>query len=64
VTAWNSLVVGLFLIRVDSERQIEQHLDAVPIGHPGRAEAEQEGRDEDVHDAAKEGDLDGMALAR
>jgi hypothetical protein len=31
VTAWNSLVVGLFLIRVDSERQIEQHLDAVPI---------------------------------
>ena len=64
MTTWNSLVVGLLLIGIDSERQIEQHLDAVPIGHPGRAEAEQESRDEDVHDARKERDLDGMALAR
>jgi hypothetical protein len=47
------------LVRVDPQWGVEEHLDGIVGGDPGWVEAEEEGGDEDVHDAADEGDLRG-----
>lgn len=50
----NKLVEGPFLVLVHSQREVCTHLHSVEERDPRRCEAQEKGRDEDVHHSEEE----------